>query len=101
MAKYRLKLNLTDGSIVTTTNAIEIPAITSAVFSPAPVDSVTFTINESGRSEKVSLTIYDGQDTSGDIVYQSTGTGAAQSPITLDFTSGHFFVLYITNSLVG
>ena len=40
------------------------------------------------------LKVYDGEDdTTGEIVYRSDGTGAAESPKTVIITSGHFYIL--------
>lgn len=60
--------------------------------------NITCTIQEYYIGDKQYLRFYDGQDSSGTLLYESTGTVLATSPLTLTSTTGYIYVTTVVQT---
>lgn len=110
MKKYKVKLDLNDGSTVSS-NAFQVPnktsdltndsgfvGISSAEF--VPIINLTVIANETGLSEKDYFEIYDGQDETGTLLFESTGSVQAGTN-TVSINSGYFYICFNSNSMLA
>ena len=55
-------------------------------------DTLTITFSETNLQGKNYLKVYDGLDTSGTLLYTSSGSSAATSPLQVNISSGSFYI---------
>ena len=87
---YTLSFPAKSGTIATTA---DIPASISSADWEIVADTVlTITFSETSLQGKNYLKIYDGIDTTGTLLYTSSGSSAATSPLQVNISSGSFYI---------